>query len=53
MKTPVIVISGHLTNDLIEKLSNAGITRILRKPFKRSDFLNAIEGAVQVSQPTQ
>ena len=45
VKTPVIVISGHLTHDITNALQEAGITRIMQKPFRSAELLAAIEEA--------
>lgn len=45
LETPVIVLSGHLTDEVTADLERAGISRIMRKPFKNADLLAAIEEA--------
>jgi DNA-binding NtrC family response regulator len=42
LKTPVIVLSGHLTGEIRADLRKAGITRILQKPFKSAELLEII-----------
>ncbi len=36
---PVILVSGDLSPDLIQEAENAGVARVLQKPFRVSDLL--------------
>ncbi len=46
LKTPVLVISGYLTEGLKSDLVELGIRHTLPKPFSRPDLLRAVEKAM-------
>ena len=50
LKTPVLVISGYLTDELKADLENLGVRHTLSKPFSRSVLLAAVEKAMAAEE---
>jgi CheY-like chemotaxis protein len=45
-KVPVIAISGELTGDALQAISNFGAVGSISKPFKREELLKKVAGVV-------
>ena len=42
-KTPIIIISGLLSDDIINKTKNMGVAKYIQKPFKASNLIETIK----------
>ena len=49
---PIILSSGYLTEEVIEKARNAGITRLLQKPNTMQDFSESLGHVLPAKPPT-
>ena len=49
LQTPVLVVSGYLTDLIEESLAEVGLQNFLRKPFSQEEVLSKIETILQTS----
>ena len=45
-KTPVVVVSAHIEDDVRERLVASGVSGIIEKPFEVSDVIDEMERAL-------
>lgn len=45
-KTPVVVVSAHIEDDVRERLVANGVSGIIEKPFEVSDVIDEMERAL-------
>ena len=50
IELPVIIVSGFLTDDVMENLSKLGVSAFVRKPFKVAQLKAEIERAIGTSE---
>jgi DNA-binding NtrC family response regulator len=48
---PIILSSGHLTDDVAAKVRNMGVTRLLHKPNTMDDFSDSLHELLHKKQP--
>ncbi|MBK8001634.1 MAG: PAS domain S-box protein [Verrucomicrobia bacterium] len=48
---PIILSSGHLTDDIVTRVRNMGVTRVLHKPNTMDDFSDSLHELLHKLQP--
>jgi len=46
VRTPVVVVSGHVEEEVEKRMRTAGISGILEKPFEVADVIDLMEAAL-------
>lgn len=52
-KTPVLVASGYLTQEDIDKIMELGGSTILNKPFDQKEFVNKVKAILEQETPSE